>query len=264
MDVFSWGSQDAHAVAPVPPDGLVARVAQGFMTPSQISGLDPYNYDPAEAAKLLTERRVQEGEGRHVADAEREAVQDHVSIDSSWTDQVAAFQVAASGLTSFGIPSVESTVENTTYINDFHTGSFQIAAYCCAGGSPNPLEDFAASPMGAQENFTNSGTYAGDRGIAYGPVENVPGIGKVNIPATLNDEYAATSPGAKMDALTYDWAKFVESQVPFLEYAAFANQIAYSSRNFNWPSTNNPLWVQTSNGSEDIVLAQERGELSPK
>ena len=76
-------------------------------------------------------------------------------------------------------------------------------------------------------------------------------------------------PGPPLRALHHhvladDWAKFVETQVPFLEYAAFANQIAYSSRNFNWPSTNNPLWVQTSNGSLDIVLAQERGELSPK
>jgi peptide/nickel transport system substrate-binding protein len=264
MDVFSWGDQDAHAVAPVPPDGLVARVAQGFMTPSQINGLDPYSYNPAEASKLLTSVGFKKAKDGTWLMPNGKPFKLTLSIDSSWTDQVAAFQVAASALTSFGIPSVESTVENTTYINDFHTGAFQVAAYCCAGGSPNPLEDFAASPMGAQENFSNSGTYAGDRGIAYGPVENVPGIGKVNIPAALNNEYASTSPGPKMDALTYDWAKFVEAQVPFLEYAAFANQIAYSSRNFNWPSTNNPLWVQTSNGSLDIVLAQERGELSPK
>ena len=67
-----------------------------------------------------------------------------------------------------------------------------------------------------------------------------------------------------MNALTYAWSKFVTTQVPFLEYAAFANQIAFSSRNFSWPSTNNPLWVQASNGSYDIVLAQERHELKPK
>jgi peptide/nickel transport system substrate-binding protein len=176
MDVFSWGSQDAHAVAPVPPDGLVARVAQQYMTPSQISSLNPYNYNPAGFKKAKDGTWLMpNGKPFKLT----------LSIDSSWTDQVAAFQVAASALTSFGIPSVESTVENTTYINDFHTGAFQIAAYCCAGGSPNPLEDFAASPIGSQENFTGSGTYAGDHGISYGPVEDVPGIGKVNIPALL-------------------------------------------------------------------------------
>jgi len=256
MDVFSWGSQDAHAVAPVPPDGLVARVAQQYMTPSQISSLNPYNYNPAEAAKLLTSAGFKKAKDGTWLMPNGKPFKLTLSIDSSWTDQVAAFQVAASALTSFGIPSVESTVENTTYINDFHTGAFQIAAYCCAGGSPNPLEDFAASPIGSQENFTGSGTYAGDHGISYGPVEDVPGIGKVNIPAALNDEYAATAPGPKMNALTYDWAKFVETQVPFLEYAAFANQIAFSTRNFNWPKVNNPLWVQVSNGSYDIVLAK--------
>jgi peptide/nickel transport system substrate-binding protein len=264
MDVFSWGSQDAHAVAPEPPDGLVARIAQQYMSPSQIAGLNPYNYDPAAAAKLLTEAGFKKAKDGSWLMPNGKPFKITLSIDASWTDQVAALQVAASALTSFGIPSIESTVENTTYINDFHTGNFQIAAYCCAGGAPNPLEDFAASPIGSQENFTGSGTYAGDRGIGYGPVENVPGIGKVNVPAELNNEYASTLPGAKMNALTYDWAKFVEDQVPFVPYAAFANQIAFSSRNFKWPSVNDPVWVQTSNGSLDIVLAQERGELSPK
>jgi peptide/nickel transport system substrate-binding protein len=264
MDVFSWGSQDAHAVAPAPPDGLVARIAQQFMTPAQIAGLNPYNYDPAAAAKLLISAGFKKAKDGSWLMPNGKPFKITLSIDSSWTDQVAALQVAASALTSFGIPSIESTVENTTYINDFHTGNFQIAAYCCAGGAPNPLEDFAASPIGNQENFSNSGTYAGDRGIGYGPVENVPGIGKVNIPAELNTEYAATLPGPKMNALTYDWSKFIEDQVPFIPYAAFANQIAFSSRNFNWPSTNNPVWVQSSSGSYDIVLAQERGELSPK
>ena len=264
MDVFSWGSQDAHAVAPVPPDGLVARVAQDFMTPSQIASLNPYSYDPTTAAKLLTSAGFKKASDGTWLMPNGKPFKLTLSIDASWTDQVAALQVAASALTSFGIPAVESTVENTTYINDFHTGNFQVAAYCCNGGNPNPLEDFAAGPMGSQENYTGGGSYAGDRGIGYGPVENVPGIGKVNIPAALNTEYASTTPGPKMKKLTYDWAKFVESQVPFLEYAAFANQIAFSSRNFTWPSVNDPLWVQVSNGSYDLVLAQERGELRPK
>jgi peptide/nickel transport system substrate-binding protein len=264
MDVFSWGSQDAHAVAPVPPDGLVSRVAQLYLTKNQLSSLDPYNYDPAEAAKLLESVGFKKSSGGTWTMPNGKPFKLTLSIDASWTDQVAAFQVAASALTSFGIPSVESTVENTTYINDFHTGTFQVAAYCCAGGAPNPLQDLAQSPMGSAENFTSTGTYAGDRGIGYGPVETVPGIGKVNVPTALNNEYASTNPGPKMDQLVWDWAQFIENQVPFLEYAAFANQIAFSSRNFNWPSTSNPLWVQTSNGSYDIVLAQERGELSPK
>ena len=197
MDVFSWGSDKAHAVAPVPPDGLVSGVAQNFMTPKQISSLNPYNYDPAKAAKLLTQAGFKKAKDGTWLMPNGKQFKLTLSIDASWTDQVAAFQVAASALTSFGIPSVESTVENTTYINDFHTGNFQMAAYCCAGGSPNPLQDFAASPMGSQENFTGTGTYSGDRGIGYGPVENVPGVGKVNIPTELNNEYAATSPGPK-------------------------------------------------------------------
>jgi peptide/nickel transport system substrate-binding protein len=264
MDQFAWGSHDAHAVAPIPPDGLVPKVAEQYMTPSQIKGLNPYSYNPSEAAKLLTSAGFKKAKDGTWLLPNGKPFKLTLSIDSSWSDQIAAFQVASSALTSFGIPSVVSTVETTTYDNDLHTGAFQMAAYCCSGASPNPLADFVESPMGSQENFTGSGTNAGEHGIGYGPVENVSGIGKVNIPAELNNEYAVTPPGPKLDALTYDWAKFVEAQVPFLEYAAYANQIAFSSRNFNWPSVNNPVWVQSNNGALDITLAQERGELSPK
>jgi len=110
MDVFSWGNQDAHAVAPVPPDGLVARVAQGFMTPSQINGLDPYNYSPAEAVKLLTRAWFKKAKDGTRLMPNGKPFKLTLSIDSSWTDQVAAFPVAAGALTGFGIPSVETSV----------------------------------------------------------------------------------------------------------------------------------------------------------
>lgn len=264
-DVFSWGNQDAHAVAPVPPDGLVARIAGNFLTQKQLNSLDPYSYDTSKAAKLLESAGFHRNSSGDWIMPNGKPFKLTLSIDSSWTDQVAAFQVLASALTSFGIPSVESTVENATYLNDMHTGGFQISAYCCTGASPNPLDDFVESPMGSAENYTSNGSYKGDNGISYGPVETVPGIGKVNVPDTLNKEYAATTPGPKMNALVYDWAKYVEDQVPFLEYAVFADQIAYSNRSFVWPSTSNQVWVDAGNNPMyDLLLGQERGLIRPK
>lgn len=263
MDVLSWGSVDAHAVPPAEPDGLVSRIQANYLTPAQIASLPKYSYDPSKAASLLESVGFKKVNGTWRM-PNGKPFDITMSIDSSWSDQVAAFKVAVTGLSSQGFPATENEIENTTYISDMHTGAFQVAAWCCTGGAPNPLEDYAASAMGGLENYSQSGTYKGDNGISYGPVETVPGIGRVNIPAVLSAEAASTSPGPKMDSLVWDWARFVETQVPFLEYAAFANQIAYSSKYFAWPSTSNPLWVESSNAMYDIVLAQESGQLHPK
>ena len=67
-----------------------------------------------------------------------------------------------------------------------------------------------------------------------------------------------------MDALTYDWASYVENQVPFLEYATFATQIAWNSTYYDWPAKNNPIWEEAPNSAMDIVLGEMQGLLHPK
>lgn len=263
MDTLSWGTVDAHAVPPDQPDGLVPRIQSNFLSKSQLASLNTYAYSTSKAAALLQQAGFHKS-GGHWIMPNGKPFKITLSIDADWTDQVSAFKVAATALTSFGIPATESEVENTTYLNDMHTGSFQMAAYCCTGASPNPIEDFVTSPMGSSENFTSSGADKGDVGIGYGPTEHVPGIGTVNIPDALNAEYARTGPGPAMDRLTWDWAKFVDQQVPYDPYAIFANQIAYSSKNFDWPSTKDPLWVHINNGSYALIVAQEQGSLHPK
>jgi peptide/nickel transport system substrate-binding protein len=193
--------------------------------------LNPYKYDPSKAATLLG------SVGFHMSNRQwimpnGKPLDIALSMNSSWSDQIVAHGVLATGLKSFGISASESLVEGTTLSADLHSGNFQIAAYCCNESSPNPIEDFVTSPMGSSENFTASGINKDDPGIGYGPVENVPGIGMVNIPNALNEEYSATGPGPEMNKLVWDWARFVDQQVPFLEYAAFNYQIVYSSRNY--------------------------------
>jgi len=263
MDSLSWGTVDAHAVPPDQPDGLVPRIQQNFLSHRQLASLNTYAYSTAKATALLDQAGFHKS-GGHWIMPNGKPFKIVLSIDADWTDQVSAFKVAATALTHFGIPATESEVENTTYLSNMHTGSFQISAYCCTGASPNPIEDFVTGPMGSTENFTSSGVDKGDAGIGYGPVETVPGIGRVNIPDALNAEYARTGPGQTMDKLTWDWAKYVDQQVPYDTYAIFANQIAYSTKRFDWPSTKDPLWVHVNNGNLALIVAQEEGSLHPK
>lgn len=263
MNQLAWGTISPHAVTPDIPEGLTSAVAAQFLTKSQLASLNPYPDNPSKVATLLKSAGFHQSGGQWVMPNGKPFTLS-LSIDAAWTDQIAALRVAASSLTAMGIQSTLSTVNDATYGSDLHNGNFQVAAYCCAGGSPDPLTDFAASPMGSAENFTSVGSNKGQRGIGFGPVATVPGLGKVNVPATLDNQANSVGPGSKMRTLTWDWARFVNQQVPYLEYTDFANQIAYSTSKFDWPKTNDPLWVKINNGSYAVIVGQENGSIHPK
>jgi peptide/nickel transport system substrate-binding protein len=263
MNQLAWGTISPHAVAPDIPEGLTSAVAAQFLTKSQLASLNHYPYNPREVATLLQSAGFHKsGQWWFMPNGKQFTLS--LSIDAAWTDQVAALRVAASSLTAIGIQSTLSTVDNATYLSDLHSGNFQVAAYCCAGGSPDPLTDFAASPMGSGENYTTYGSNKGQRGIGFGPVAKVPGLGTVNVPETLDREANSIGPGPEMRTLTWDWARLVNQQVPYLEYTDFANQIAYSTSKFDWPTTSDPMWVKINNGDYAIIVGQENGSIHPK
>ncbi|SDS65729.1 peptide/nickel transport system substrate-binding protein [Actinopolymorpha singaporensis] len=263
MDELAWGKTKPHAVAPSIPEGLVDQVAQQFLTKDQLASLNPYPYDTKKAAALLEEAGFRRTGGKWFT-PDGKPFKVTLEMNSGWTDQIAAFKVADSALDSFGIDSTLSTVEGVSYSEDLHAGDFQVAAFCCTGGSPNPLLDFQQSPMGSANNFTATGSSAGRRGLGFGPKVNVPGLGVVNVPQELDKQVHQVASGPRMKELTWSWAQLVNQQVPYLEYADFANQIAFSTKKFKWPAESSPLWRQMTNGNYLVVVGQEKGEISPK
>jgi peptide/nickel transport system substrate-binding protein len=264
MDDLAWGTVTPHAVAPNPPDGLLDPDQAQFLTSSQVNSLNPYHYSPSKAAALLRSAGFHKsGKWWIMPNGQRFTLT--LSINANWTDQIGALKVAASSLTGFGIQTTLSTVESTTYLNDEKTGNFQVAADCCyAAADPNPLVQLANSPMGSGEDYPAAGSYKGDRGIGFGPVADVPGLGNVNVPQTLEKEAQTVGVGPEMNTLTWDWARFVDEQVPYLEFADFTNQIAFSTNRFDWPATSDPIWTRVSNSNYVIIEAEENGSLRPK
>ena len=263
MNLLAWGNISPHATVPAAIDGLTSQVAGRFLSKSQIASLNRYAYDESKAASILQSAGFHKSGGTWIMPTGKPFTLS-LSINATWTDQIAALKVAASSLTSFGIPTTLNTVESASYLVDIHSGNFQVAAYCCAGGSPNPITDFASSPMGSAENFTTIGTNKGLRGIGFGPEADVPGLGHVNVPQTLDKESHSVGVGSQMNALTWDWARFVNQQVPYLQYTQFSNQIAYSSARFAWPKPSDPMWEKINNGSYAMIVGQENGLIHPK
>lgn len=263
-DHGAWGVVSPHASPPPYPDGLVPPVADQYLTKSQLASLNPYHHSTAKATKLLESVGFHKVGGQWMLpNGKPWAIT--LSINAAWTDQILAFKVFDAQLKSFGVKATLETVGSDAFTANWPTGNFTFSAYCCEGGSPpDPLLNLSEGPIGPSENYIASGTNKGERGIAYGPTVNVPGLGKVNVPQTLSSEAATISPGPQMKQLTWDWARLVDQQLPFIEYAVFNNQIAYSTKNYTWPSTKNPLWEAVNNGNEAIVLFQERGAIKPK
>ena len=82
----------------------------------------------------------------------------------------------------------------------------------------------------------------------------------VNVPQELDKQVHQVASGPRMKELTWSWAQLVNQQVPYLEYADFANQIAFSTKKFTWPARRSRT-VATSPNRELLVVGQEKGEI---
>lgn len=240
------------------PDSLVPPVANQYLTKKQLNSLNSYSHDPAKATRLFESAGFHKVHGKWML-PNGKPFTINLAINDAWTSQVLAWRVLASQLNAFGIKATVVTPSNAAFEAAWPTGSFTFSAYCCPGSEPDPLAELADSPLGAVD-FVGPGK----PGIGYGPVENVPGIGKVNIPKTLAAESATVAPGKKMAQLTWDWARYIDKNLPFLQYEVFDWLVAYSTKYYRFPSTRDPLWSKVRSGPADVLLLLERGQISPQ
>lgn len=120
-------------------------------------------------------------------------------------------------------------------------------------------------------NFIKSGSYAGKRGIGFGPMAKVPGLGTVNVPHTVNQEALTVGPGPKMRKLTWDWARLVNRDMPYLSWTTKRYQFEFSTKRFkDWPPMNakhtSPLWNIMGMGNFNVALGMmlQDGYIRPR
>lgn len=254
---------DGGGVENMHPDGLPTFLNSKYLTTSERHSLNAYPVNDAKAASLL------ESAGFHKSGSSwmmpnGKPFDLTFLVNSSTTDIVSSFEDAASALKAFGIGASVDATEGTIQSQDLYKGDFELNMGFFGG--VNPLQIFSAE-LGRGENFENLGAYAGKRGIGFGPTLAVPGIGTVNVPHTVDLEAEKVGPGAEMDRLTYDWARLINQDVPFITYGTKGYQFPYSSAHFgDWPSSSNPVWSVLSQGNmnEGLTLMLEDGFIRPK
>ncbi len=259
---LTYGSTYAGGSVEVHPDGLAPQVESLYMTPSQVGALNAYPLDPAKAAKLLESAGMTERGGEwYLANGKQFTLT--IQVGAGGTDSVQSSEVAGDDLSTFGIKTSVDAESNALVGSNFHSGAFQIMQQDV--WTENPIGEFDYL-LGTSNNFTSLGSYAGQRGVGFGPDINVPGLGVVNVPVTLDKELAATAPGAQMDALTAAWAKVINEQMPYLQYGNKVYQFTYSSQRFSdWPPSSNEVWAVVANTEgPGMLLAMEDGYIRPK
>lgn len=243
------------------PDGLLTTVQNQWLSRAQIKSLNPYDYDPAKAAKLLKSLGFQKKNSEWMMPNGKPFT---VTVDgpAGWGGPMLMQEAIAHMLSGFGIKATVNATEQPGYWTYQETGNFQVD-WGWGDENLDPL-----SGMGnvlVNENYANTGTYRGDPGIGFGPTETLPGIGKVNVSRTLSQESSDVGPGPKMRKLTWDWARLVDQQLPYLSILDGVNEYEYSSTHFtHWPPASSPIWKITGiNTNGGLVLAMEKGYIRP-
>ncbi|HEY9292573.1 MAG TPA: ABC transporter substrate-binding protein [Microlunatus sp.] len=245
--------------------GISPSLEKLYLPQDKINQLNKYPIDTARATQLLKAQGFTK-KGDQWMTPKGKPFTLTFTVNSETTDIVTSFNSAAKALTAFGIKADLNATSGAQQDADQHNGDFDIGMYFVGGN--NPLGMYNA--MLHDQNFTGSGNYAGKRGIGFGPKMDVPGLGEVNVPDTINLQSKTIAPGPQMNAQVWNWAQLVNDQVPYIWYATKVYQFSYSTKNFdNWPpkdqNGSSPLWdITSANMSGGISLAVQQGYIVPK
>ncbi|MFD2082736.1 ABC-type transport system, substrate-binding protein [Actinopolymorpha cephalotaxi] len=261
--------QDPPAIAP---DGINdAMAVPKYITRAQMAKMNPYNYNPAKAKQLLESVGFTKKNGKWYTpkgDLWKVTITEEAGNSQFDQDGLAI----ANMLMHFGIKAEEVNVNSGTYYNQMLDGQFAVTEWFMDwGGTPNPLADFAATfAQGSLPAwnypiwYDGKGEFHGHVAIGVGPYADVPGLGKVHIAATLNRQ-VNQAPKSKWAEYTYDWARWINRDLPILPLYNNAFHEAYGTSRYTKFPPDSEKWLWTGlGGAAQPVMWMQSGYLQMK
>lgn len=236
-----------------------------YITKSQLDSLNAYPFSLSKATSLLESAGFHKSGGRWIMpDGKPFTLSIEVQSGGGYANSVLADKLFSEWLTSFGIKTTEVGLDYATIQTDIQDGNFQIVHN--AAGLYNvlgvdPLQ-FVGSAIGPGYNFIKKG----EDGVGFGPVMQVPGIGKIDIPATIQKEATEVGPGKTMDRLVWDWAKFLDHEVPYFDFGNRNYTLEFTTLHYvDWPAQSSPLWkLDAVNTIAGVAAMIEQGYIRPR
>jgi peptide/nickel transport system substrate-binding protein len=266
LDMGGTLIQDPPTIAP---DGINdAMAVPNYLTESQLKGMNQYNYNPAKATQLLESAGFTEKNGVwYLPNGKVWTVTISEEAGNSQFDEDGLAIVTM--LEHFGIKADEVTVNAGTFQSQEEAGDFAISEnYMDWGGTPNPLADFSSTfapgslPAWNYPIWYNgSGSFQGTVAMGIGPASNVPGLGNVLVGATLNQE-VNEAPPSEWAKYTYDWARWVDQDLPLLPLYNNAFHEAYGTTRYTDFPPDSAKWLWTGlGGAAQPVMWMQAGYL---
>lgn len=242
------------------PDGLLGVIGSQWLSRSQINSLDTYAYNPAKATRILDGLGFhKKGQWWYLPDGKQFVLTAYGP--SGWDQTVEEMQIDASSFTKFGIKTTASAVEQPGYWTYQLKGQFDLDWGWTYTGELDPLAGLGSVLKGY--NYVA----AGERGIGFGPMATVPGLGRVNVPQALAEEASTVLPRSRTKQLVWDWARFINRQLPFLSVSDKNSTFAWSTAHYvDWPPRSNSyVWQALGyNYTGGWVVAMEDGYIRPR
>lgn len=254
--------QDPPAIAP---DGINDAMAlPKYITKAQMDKMNHYEHSESKASALLKSAGFKKAGGTWLL-PNGKPWNVTITEEAGYSQFDEDGQAIANMLKNFGIKAQEVTVDAGTYVSQLEAGNFSIGEWFMDwGGTPNPLADFSATfaqgslPAWNYPSWYNGkGDLGGNVAIGIGPEANVPGLGKVVVGATLNRQ-VNEAPKSKWAEYTYDWARWVNQNLPILPLYNNAFHEAYGTSRYAAfpPDTAKWLWTGLGGAAQPVVWQQ--------
>lgn len=226
------------------PTGLPHPMAEEYLTKSQFDSLNPYSYNPTKAADILKGLGFTKRSGKWYTPKGTlfsftlYEPAGHASFEADGIHLSRVFS-------SFGIPVSVSTPQYSIFFTDLEDGKYAVGEGWANWASPEPLAHLDAIFAGM-----NYPLYYDGKGqcksctseLALNPMQNVPGLGHVNIETTLNTE-ENEAPPAKWGQLVWDWARFFNKTMPDIPLYTNSEHNVVETTRYTWPAPSSWPWT---------------------
>jgi peptide/nickel transport system substrate-binding protein len=240
------------------PDGIAYYLGRDYLTSAQMDKLHAYRLNPSKAASLLRSVGFTERGGKwYTPKGQRFAVT--VYAPSGYVGFDGDAVAVAGMLSASGIKSSADEVNAASYFTDQTDGQYPVSYGFADFGEINPLTyfDYTLVSLNYPVSYSGSGPCTNCHvAIGLGPQATVPGIGHVDIAAALNTEIE-TAPKSEWAKYVWDWARFVNEELPILPITNNSFGEAYAdARYVDWPPLSQ-AWLWTSFGPQIVQFMQQ-------
>lgn len=239
------------SIPTIAPDGLESQLATVYLTRAQRNRLNPYSYDPSKAASLLRSAGFNEKAGSwYTPQGSLFEVTIYASNSVQTMDEDAI--IIADALKRFGIKASAADV-GTTFFATSDAGGYAISETYATYGTTDPMTNF--DPL-LSEFYKATGLPS---------VVRVPGIGRVHPPLALGNEVTNISDQRQWRKLTWAWAHYVNSQLPYIDLYQTKIIALHSSEHFaHWPRAGSPLWEVGLDHGDLLTYLMQKGYIRPR